>query len=109
MSRDHRAHCQPYLTRLGLIARGESEIDNAYGDVVLATGAIVAEATEATRDAGMFLLVRRERLVRAADEAITAAREGNSGELRRTLRQFSTLASAIWTVHDDFHGLRPHS
>jgi hypothetical protein len=107
MSRDHRAHCQPHLSRLGFIARGESEIDNTYGDVVLATGAIVAEATEATRDAGMFLLVRRERLVRAADEAIAAARDGNPSELRCALRRFSTLASAIWTVHDDFHGLRP--
>jgi len=75
--------------------------------VVLATGAIVAEATEATRDAGTFLLVRRERLVRAADDAIAAARTGSPGELRSAVRWFSTLASAIWMVRDDFHGLRP--
>ncbi|HZR54143.1 MAG TPA: hypothetical protein VFB06_32160 [Streptosporangiaceae bacterium] len=72
--------------------------------MVFATGAIVAEATEATRGGGMFLLVRRERLVRAADEAIAAARDGNSGELRRALRWFSTLVSAIWIAED---GLQP--
>jgi hypothetical protein len=107
MMKDYRAQCQPHLTRLGFIARGESEMDNAYGDVVLATGAILAEATEATRDAGMVLLVRRERLIRAADDAIAAARDGNPGELRRRLWRFSTLASAIWTVHDHFRGVRP--
>lgn len=102
MATDHRTHCEPYLTLLGFIARGEGEIEDAYGDVVLAIIAIVAEATEATRGAGTFLLVRRERLIRAAGEAITAACAGSPGELRRALRRFSTLASAIWTVHDDF-------
>lgn len=95
--------------RLGTIARGESEIADAYDDVVLATSAVVAEAIEATRDAGTFLLVRRERLMHAAEDAIAAARAEDTGELRRQLRRFSSLASAIWTVHDDFHGVRPRS
>lgn len=98
-----RRQCEPHLTRLGFIARAEDGTEDTYGDVVHAVAAIVAEASEATRNAGMFLRVRQQRLVRAADETIAAARAGNSGELRRTLRRFSTLARAIWTIHDDLH------
>jgi hypothetical protein len=42
--------------------------------------------------------VRLERLAASADDAIAAAREGNSAAMRRHLNRFDTLTSAIWAV-----------
>jgi hypothetical protein len=52
----------------------------------------------------MFLRVRLDRLAVAADAAMTAAREGDSGEMRRHLRRFDALTSAIWTVQVAVYG-----
>jgi hypothetical protein len=76
-----------------------------------ATGAIIAEAEAASRaalaadgdsrrqpGAGTFLRVRLNRLAGAAEEAIAAARDGDAAGLRRHLRRFEAVTSAIWTV-----------
>jgi hypothetical protein len=42
----------------------------------------------------------------SADDAIAAARAGDSGEMRRHLRRFDALTSAIWTVQDAVYGSR---
>ena len=52
------------------------------------------------RGDGTFLRVRLDRLAASADDAVAAARAGDSGELRRHLRRFDTLTAAIWTVQD---------
>jgi len=48
--------------------------------------------------------VRLDRLAAAADDAITAARQGDSGGMRLYLRRFDALTSDIWTVHDAVGG-----
>jgi hypothetical protein len=78
--------------------------------VARATGAVLAEAEaagQAARAAAVdghrpryeaFLRVRLERLAAAADDAIAAARDGDSAAMRRHLNRFDALTSAIWTV-----------
>jgi len=91
-------------------------------EVAQATGSVIAEAEAAGRAAlsaagadsghpgeGTFLRVRLDRLAASASDAIVAARSGNYGELRRHLRRFETLTSAIWTVEDALSGRRPAS
>jgi hypothetical protein len=76
-----------------------------------ATSAIVAEARAASRaaladvhsgypGAGTFLRVRLDRLARVAEQAVTAAREGDTAGLRRHLHRFEAVTSAIWTAQD---------
>jgi len=50
--------------------------------------------------------VRLDRLAATASDAIASARAGDSGEMRRHLRRFDTLTSAIWTVQDAVYGSR---
>ena len=85
----------------------------AVTDVIQATGAILAEAKAAgsdAREAGgtpgatTFLGVRLSRLTAAANDAIAAAGEGDSGLLRRRLHRFEVLTSAIWTVQQAVSG-----
>jgi hypothetical protein len=111
---DHQARCLPYMLRLRMIARGEAGAAlswQAVSDVVQATGAILAEAQAAGAEgaggdgqaaadpgAAIFLSVRLSRLAAAANDAIVAAGEGDSGLLRRRLHRFEVLTSAIWTV-----------
>jgi hypothetical protein len=45
-----------------------------------------------------LLRVRLDWLAAAADDAVAAAREGNSAQMGRHLRRFDALTSAIWTV-----------
>lgn len=107
--RHHQARCQPYLLRLRMLTRGGGGPTLTAAEVSHATGAIVAEARAASRvalangDSGhpgarTFLAVRLNRLARAAEEAIAAAREGDASGLRRHLYRFEALTSAIWTA-----------
>ena len=108
---DHQERCQPYLLRLRMLARGEGELAPTAAEVGQATSAIVAEARAASRaaladvhsgypGAGTFLRVRLDRLARVAEEAVTAAREGDTAGLRRRLHRFEAVTSAIWTAQD---------
>jgi hypothetical protein len=79
-------------------------------EVAQATDAILAEVEVAGREAraatgggpdpGIFLSVRLSRLAAAAGDAVAAAGAGNFTQLRRDLRRFEALTSAIWTVQD---------
>jgi hypothetical protein len=108
---DHQERCQPYLLRLRMLAYGEGELAPTAAEVGQATSAIVAEARAASRaaladvhsgypGAGTFLGVRLDRLARVAEEAVTAAREGDTAGLRRRLHRFEAVTSAIWTAQD---------
>jgi len=105
----HQARCQPYLLRLRMLTRGEGEPALITAEVGQATGAVVVEASAASRaaladgDSGhpgaeTFLRVRLNRLARAGEEAIGAARDGDTAGLRRHLHRFEALTSAIWTA-----------
>lgn len=86
----------------------------AVVEVIQATGAILAEAEASGNDtiaaagaapaAGTFLSVRLSRLATAANDAIAAAGDGDSAQLRRHLRRFEVLTSAIWTVQQAVSG-----
>ena len=107
---NHRARCQPHVLRLRLIARDENGgmalTWQAVTEVVQATGAILAEAEAAGSDgraavgqgAATLLSMRLSRLTAAANDAIAAAGDGDSSQLRRYLHRFEVLTSAIWTV-----------
>ncbi len=100
-----------------MLARDEAETLGpwlAAAEVVKATGAILAEAEAAGREArtaagggpgtGIFLGVRLSRLAAAADDVIAAAGAGDFTQLRRQLRRFETLTAAIWAVHGAVSG-----
>ena len=106
---DHQARCQLQLLKLRMIARyepGTALTWQAVTEIVQATEAILAEAQAAGGDAraaagpgaATFLNVRLSRLAAAANDAIVAAGDGDSGQLRRHLHRFEVLTSAIWTV-----------
>ncbi len=117
---DHQARCQPHLLRLQMLARSEGAAllpRQAVVEVIRAAGAILAEAEAASgnaraaaRDgrgspgAGAFLRVRLNRLAVAADDAIAAAERGDFAQMRRHLRRFAALTSAIWTVQQAVYG-----
>ena len=77
---DYRARCLPHMLRLRLIARDEN------GGMALTWQAVT------------LLSMRLSRLTAAANDAIAAAGDGDSGQLRRYLHRFEVLTSAIWTV-----------
>jgi hypothetical protein len=120
--RDHQACCVAPLVSLQMLAQGEAGAPLPRWvviEVAQATGTVLAEVEAAGRAVlaavvvggdhpgdGMFLRVRLDRLAAAADAAITAAREGDSGEMRRHLRRFDALTSAIWTVQVAVYGSR---
>jgi hypothetical protein len=117
---DHQARCVAPLISLRMLA--QSETGTALPrwvvvEVAQATGTVLAEAEAAGRAVlaaadvggghpgdGTFLRVRLDRLSAAASEAITAARAGDSGEMRRHLHRFDVLTSAIWTVQAAVYG-----
>ena len=82
----------------------------ATAEVAQATDAILAEVETAPgREGraggrrpgpGIFLSVRLRRLAAAAGDAVAAAGAGDFTQLRRHLRRFEALTSAIWTVQD---------
>jgi len=119
---DHQARCVAPLISLRMLAQGEAGTPLprwAVIEVAQATAAVLAEAEAAgraaLRAAGVpgdrpgdetFLRVRLDRLAAAADDAITAARNGDCGEMHRHVRRFEALTSAIWTVQDAVFGSR---
>jgi hypothetical protein len=119
---DHQARCLASIISLRMLAEGEAGTPLprwAVVEVAQATGAVLAEAEAAghavlsavgasighPRDE-TFLRVRLDRLAVAATAAITAARAGDSTEMRVHLRRFESLTSAIWTVQDAVFGSR---
>jgi hydrogenase maturation factor HypE len=117
---DHQARCLAHLVSLRMLARDETGMPPprwVVVEIAKATSAILAEA-EAAGHAALaavggrgrgdetFLRVRLDRLAAAANDAITAARAGDSAELRQHLRRFDVLTSAIWAVHDAVYGPR---
>jgi hypothetical protein len=117
---DHQAHCLAPLISLRMLARDDAGIPLprwVVVEVAQATSTVLAEAEAAGHAiltaagdrgdnprAGTFLRVRLDRLAAAADDAITAARQGDSGAMRLYLRRFDALTSAIWTVQDAVGG-----
>jgi hypothetical protein len=124
--RDRHAHCIPHLARLHMLGRhqpGEPLPPGLADEVSEATSAILAEADAALRAtvaavpgarrravAG-FLADRVARLAATADEAVSAAKDGDAAAVRRCLRRFEVLTSAVWTVQlampDKTRPLRP--
>jgi len=120
--KDHQARCLASLISLRMLAQGEAGVPLprwVVVEVAQATSAVLAEAEAAGRAAltavdvksdhpgdGTFLRVRLDRLAAAANDAIAAARAGDPGQMRRHLRRFDTLTSAIWTVQDAVYGSR---
>ena len=117
---EYQSRCLAPLISLRMLAQGEAGMPLprwVVVEVAQATGTVLAEAEAAGRAAltaaggdhpgnGAFLRVRLDRLAAAADDAITAARAGDFGEMRRHLRRFDALTSAIWTVQDAVYGSR---
>lgn len=118
---DHQARCVASLIGLRMLAQGEAGAPLprwVVVEVAQATSTVLAEAEAAGRIAltagigsdhpgeGTFLRVRLDRLAAAADDAIAAARAEDSGEMRRHLRRFDTLTSAIWAVQAAVYGSR---
>jgi hypothetical protein len=117
---DHQARCLAPLISLRMLAQGEAGTPLprwVVVEVAQATGTVLAEAETAGHAAltaagvridhpgdGAFLRVRLDRLAAAAGDAIAAARAGDSGKMRRHLRRFDALTSAIWTVQDAVYG-----
>ena len=110
---DHEARCLPHLLVLRMLASDDDEVPSpwlAMASVAQATDAILAEAETAGREAraakgdgpgpGIFLSVRLSRLAAAAGDAVAAAGAGDFTQLRRHLRRFETLTSAIWAVQE---------
>ena len=114
---DHQLRCQPYLLQLHMLARVEAGLMPTAAEIGQRTAAVIAEVGAASRvglaaagygrrhpGAGPFLQARLNRLTTAAEEAIAAARDGDSATLRRVLHRFEALTSAIWTVQDAMRG-----
>ena len=110
---DHQARCLRHVLSLRMLARDAMEAPLsllAVAQVTRATEAILAEAEAPAREArtaagsgpglGVVLGARLSRLAVAADDAVAAARAGDLAQLRRHLRRFDTLTSAIWAVQD---------
>ena len=120
--REHQARCMAPLISLRMLAQGEAGAvlpRRVVVEVAQATAMVLGEAEAAGRAAlaavgvgsghprgGAFLRVRLDRLAATVEDAISAARAGDSAEMRRHLRRFDTLTSAIWTVQDSLYGSR---
>ncbi|HEY4464902.1 MAG TPA: hypothetical protein VGN41_19720 [Streptosporangiaceae bacterium] len=112
--RHHHTRCARDRARLQMLAGDAGGAPLSPGvvrQVIQATSAVLAEATEAARAAltvgpashrpsgrRSFLAARLTRLENAAHEAIASARAGDTAALRQGLRRFDTLTSAMWTV-----------
>jgi hypothetical protein len=115
---DHESRCLADLITLRMLAHGEAGTPLprwVVVEVARSTGAVLAEAEAAARAVQhaasrgpnprdeTFLRVRLERLTASADEAIAAARAGNSAEMRHHLIRFDALTSAIWAVQHEVY------
>ena len=102
-----------HLARLHMLGRcpaGEPLPPGLADDVSEMTSAILAEADAALRAAvaavpgarrravAGFLADRVTRLAATADEAVSAAKDGDAAAARRCLRRFEVLTSAVWTA-----------
>ena len=111
--RDHHVRCQLHLARLQMMARyqaDEPHPPDLPDEVIEATGAVLAEAQAAgrvtvaalasgqRRAVTALLEARLGRLAAAAGEMAAAAEDGDVAALRRHLRKFEVLTSALWTV-----------
>jgi hypothetical protein len=109
----HQTRCLPYLLTLRMVASDDAAAPSqwlAMAEVAQATDAILAEVEAAGREVraatgggsgpGIFLSVRLSRLAAAAGDAVAAAGAGDFTQLRRHLRRFEALTSAIWAVQD---------
>ena len=109
----HQARCLPHLLTLRMLASDNAEAPSpwlAMAEVAQATDAILAEAEVAGHEVravtgggpgpGILLSVRLNRLAAAAGDAVAAAGAGDFTQLRRQLRRFEALTSAIWAVQD---------
>ena len=109
----HQARCLPHLLTLRMLASDDAAAPSpwlAMAEVAQATDVILAEVEVAGRevraaaggdpDPGIFLSVRLSRLAAAAGDAVAAAGAGDFTQLRRRLRRFEALTSAIWAVQD---------
>ena len=119
----HQARCETGLARLRMLTRGEAGgalPGPVATEVREATNAVIAEAEAAGRaalaatagahgelEAETFLLVRLARLAQAADQAVSAACTADANGLRRDLRRFDTLSSAMWEVQHAVYGQAP--
>jgi hypothetical protein len=113
-TRGRQLRCQRHMLELRMLASVEGGPTAA--EVGRTTAAVLAEVGAASRavlatghsrrhpGATPFLQARLNRLTVAADEAIAAARDGDSAALRCVLHRFEVLTSAIWTVHDAVRG-----
>jgi hypothetical protein len=117
--RDHHVRCEPHLARLQMMARYEAHEPVPPGlpdEVVAATTAVLAEAQAARvvmvaalpsgqrRAVTAFLDARLGRLAAAADQMAAAAEDRDVPTLRRHLRKFEVLTSALWTVQLELSG-----
>jgi hypothetical protein len=111
--RDHYAHCMPHLARRHMLDRHQAGVPRPPGladEVSEPTSAILAEADAAlratvaavpgarSRVVAGFLTDRVARLAATADEAVSAAKDGDAAAVRRCLLRFEVLTSAVWTV-----------
>ena len=105
--------CGPHLARLQMMARYEANEPlpaDLPGEVVEPTSAVLAGAQAAgramvaalpssqRRAVTAFLDARLRRLAAAPGEGAAAARDGDVATVRRHLRKFEVLTSALWTV-----------
>jgi hypothetical protein len=110
----HYARCAAHLVRLRMLARdlpGAPVVSSVIQETTLATSAILAEAeagfcaaltpaADGLHSSGnaSLLATRLARLETAAENAVAAARQGDTAALRQHLRRFDALTTAIWTV-----------
>ena len=111
---DRRLRCRQQLSRLWtLTLRQDAGTITPHGAAELrdATNVILGEVEAMGRTmldhdgrlapaAETFMWVRVARLATTADQAVDAARRGDTAGLRAHLRHFETLTSALWTVWD---------
>lgn len=103
-----------------MLALGQDSLDlsrQVIAEIRDTTNAVIAETEAMCRlvlragrhepGAETFLWVRVTRLAHSADQAVTAARRGDVGELRSHLHHFDSLTAAIWTVQNAIHGQKP--
>ncbi len=112
--RTPREQCAALVARLGMLAADQDSTalsPDFTGQLGELTSAIVAQAeiagqtvtasmTDRRRAAEVtrFLSARLTRMATAAQDVMGAAERGDMGALRRQLRRFEVLETAMWTV-----------
>jgi len=110
--RDQQLHCQRQLLQLRMLVLDQDGMTPARqaAEIRAATNAVIAEVEATSRavlkagghapGAQTLLWVRVTRLAMAADQAVHAARSGDTPALDTHLRHFEVLTSALWAVQD---------